>query len=90
MSILPIFSSVILVLYSWLSTSRTLSPLFALIGFVIATKMSHLWLCYSYPQVMMIIGFSSIVNISWLAAFAIASFLFYYPPMGLNTVIRRA
>jgi len=90
MSILPIFSSLVLVLHSWLSTSRSLSPLFALIGFVIATKFSHLWLCYSFPQVMMMIGFSSIVVISWLAAIAIASFLFYYPPMGLNAAISSA
>jgi hypothetical protein len=90
MSILPVFSSIILVLHSWLSTSRPSAPLFALIGFVIATKMSHLWLCYSYPQVMMMIGFSSIVIISWLAALAMASFLFYYPPMGLNAAMPRA
>jgi hypothetical protein len=90
MSILPIFSSIILVLHSWLSTSRPAAPLFALVGFVIATKMSHLWLCYSYPQVMMMIGFSSIVIISWLAALAMASFLFYYPPMGLNAAMPRA
>ena len=45
-TILPILSAVTLVLHSWLSTSRSLSYLFVLLSFIIATNMSHLWLSY--------------------------------------------
>ena len=75
-TILPILSAVTLVLHSWLSTSRSLSYLFVLLSFIIATNMSHLWLSYSYPEVMLMIGFSSIVIISWLGTFALASHLY--------------
>jgi hypothetical protein len=74
-TILPIFSAVTLVLNSWISTSRSLSYLLVLLSFIIATNISHLWLSYSYPQVMLMIGFSTIVAISWLLATALASHL---------------
>jgi len=72
-TILPIFSAVTLVLNSWISARRSLSYLLVLLSFIIATNLSHLWLSYSYPQVMLMIGFSTIVATSWLLATALAS-----------------
>lgn len=74
-TILPIFSAVTLVLNSWISTRRSLSYLLVLLSFMIATNLSHLWLSYSYPQVFLMIGFSTIVAISWLCATILASHL---------------
>jgi hypothetical protein len=66
---------VTLVLNSWISTRRSLSYLLVLLSFMIATNLSHLWLSYSYPQVFLMIGFSTIVAISWLCATILASHL---------------
>ncbi len=71
-TVIPIFLAVVLVLHAWLRTNRTLSYFFVLLGFIIVTNMSHLWLSYSHPQVMLMMGFSSIIIISWLGAYAAA------------------
>jgi hypothetical protein len=71
-TVIPIFSAVVLVLHAWLSTARTLSYFFVLLSFIIVTNMSHLWLSYSHPQVMLMMGFGSIIIISWLGAYVAA------------------
>jgi hypothetical protein len=72
-TIIPIFSAVVLVLHSWLSTARTLSYFFVLLAFMIVTNMSHLWLSFSHPQVMLMMGFSSIIIIAWIGAYGAAN-----------------
>ncbi len=71
-TLVPVISALVLVLHAWLSTGRSLSCFAVLLGFILVTNMSHLWLSFSHPQVMLMVGFSSIVAIFWLIGYAAA------------------
>jgi hypothetical protein len=71
-SVVPVLSALVLVLHAWLSTGRSLSCFIVLLGFILVTNISHLWLSYSHPQVMLMVGFSSIVTLSWMSAYVAA------------------
>jgi hypothetical protein len=69
-TIAPTIAAVSTVLNSWMRTGRPLMPLFLLLSYLLLVSMSHVWISFMRPQVLIMVAFSSIVALFWyLAAF---------------------
>jgi hypothetical protein len=75
MTIAPVFVSLMMVLHSWNRAGHSLQPFFALLAYIVATRTSHLWIAFDYPQVLLMVGFSSMIALIWLMATLAASAL---------------
>ena len=67
-TIAPVFASIMMVLHSWNRAGHSLQPFFVLLPYIIATRNSHLWIAFDYPQVLLMVGFSSMIALVWLLA----------------------
>jgi hypothetical protein len=72
MSALPLVASLVLVLRTWRNAGFSLQPAMVLVSFLFATNLVNLWLVIIRPQVLLIIGFSTVVFMVWLVCLTIA------------------
>ncbi len=63
---LPLVVSCIMVVNSWSKAGFDLFPAIVLICYMFATNISNMWLVMYRPQVLLMIGFSSIVYLFWI------------------------
>ena len=75
MTITPVFISLMMVLHAWSKAGNSLQPLLVLLSFILATRASHLWIAFNHPQVLLMVGFSSLVALIWLSALSLVGII---------------
>jgi len=81
---LPLVASLVLVLRTWRNAGFSLQPAMVLVSFLFATNIVNLWLVIIRPQVLLIIGFSTVVFMAWLICLTIAENI---PGRKMNTMV---
>ncbi|MEE2747349.1 MAG: hypothetical protein VX473_02650, partial [Candidatus Thermoplasmatota archaeon] len=68
MIVLPVFISLVKVLHAWHCAGNSLQPFVVLLIFMFSTRTVHLWTAFDYPQVLLMVGFSSLITLFWAGA----------------------